>query len=123
MKLSRLSGNPSIGQIRAELRYNAGHEAQRFEVFHDVAALVGDEEQVEIFEGLVAGRSIRRWRCRDGDGEHLHVSHLIGFNKCVLLAAAQQLGERGEQPLDPNSRNFDELAGEKKLAGLRAQRN
>jgi hypothetical protein len=48
---------------------------------------------------------------------------LIGFNKGVLFAAAQQLGERGKQPLDSNSRNFDELAREKILAGLRAQRN
>jgi hypothetical protein len=48
---------------------------------------------------------------------------LVRLYKRVLFACVEQLWERGKQPLDSNSRNFDELAREKVLAGFGAERN
>ena len=52
---------------------------------------------------------------------NLHIANLICFDKCVLLAGAEQLGEGRQQSLNSNSRDFNELARKEVLARLGAQ--
>jgi hypothetical protein len=53
--ICHLGGNAGISEVGAELWHHARHETESFKVLHDVAALVGDEKQIKIFEGLIAG--------------------------------------------------------------------
>jgi hypothetical protein len=55
---SRLRCHCRICEISAEFGDDSSHQPQSFEIFHDIAALVGDEQQVKVFEGLVPAKHV-----------------------------------------------------------------
>lgn len=67
---------------------------QGIDVLEDVRGLVGDEEDVEVFEGLVDEADVG------------------GFDGGVLGVGGDELGEGGEEGFDARARHVAELAGE-----------
>ena len=76
----------------AEVGDSASKEVEGVNILKDVGGFVGDEEDVEIFEGLV------------------DVADVCGLDGGVLGIGGDQLGERGEEGLDPGLCHVTELA-------------
>jgi hypothetical protein len=69
-------------------------ETEGFKIFHNVGLFVGDEKDVKLLERLI------------------QISHVFRLDKSVLAAGRDQLGEGGEQTLDPKLAHDHELAGD-----------
>src|SRR5690606_1109484 len=78
------------------------HQMQSVEILHDVALLVGDDEHVERFDGLV------------------EVANGVGLNEGVLLLEAHELRESSQQSLDSDSAHLYEESGDQSFTGLSA---
>lgn len=79
-------------------------EVQGIDVLEDVRGLVGDEEDVEVFEGLVDEADVG------------------GFDGGVLGVGGDELGEGGEEGFDARARHVAELAGEDGFTAFGAYR-
>ncbi len=75
----------------AEVGDEACEEVERLDVLEDVAVLVGDEDHVQVLQGLV------------------DVADVLRLDRRVLAARADQLGEGGEEHLDARARHVAEL--------------
>ena len=77
-----------------------GEEPQQLQISHDVGELVGHQQDHQVLDRLV------------------DVAHLSRLDGVVLLVRADQLGEGGQQVLDPHPRHLNKLACDQHLAPL-----
>lgn len=96
--------------------YHPGEEPEGLQVLEDVAGLGGDEEHVELVHGLV----------HVADALRLYESVLFAVPAAAAAAAASagtrghELGEGGQQTLDPGFGHLHELAGQQGLPAFGA---
>lgn len=96
--------NLPLFQALARAGHNLGEEVERVDVLEDVGLAVGDEDHVELVEGLVDETDI------------------VLLDGGVLRAAVGQLGERGEEGFDARPGHLAELSREDSFAPAGADR-
>lgn len=91
-------------QALARAGDNLGEEMERIDVLEDVGLAVGDEDHVELVQGLVDKTDV------------------VLLNCGMLRTAVGQLGERGEESFDARPGHLAELSREDSFAPAGADR-
>jgi hypothetical protein len=103
-QLKRVLEDLALVERLAYRRDNLGEEVQRVDVLQNVGLQVGDEDHVQLVEGLV------------------DVADVVLLAGCMLSPAVGELGERGKESFDARALHLTELAREDRLSAASAYR-